>query len=90
MFNSDLKASRAAIDVVTIEGCVLTVSFNSSSGPSKQIVEILFPNVLSAISKTFFAASKLSYKSFPIPTDCEPCPGNKNATFFIFFYTPIY
>ena len=68
MFTCERRASIAAIDIVTIEGCVLIVCLRSSSGPSKQIFVMLLPNVESAVSKTSFADSKFSYKSFPMPT----------------------
>src|SRR5271157_4813155 len=61
-------------------GCVFAVSFNSSSVPSKQILEMEKPRAWSASSKTARAAGYFSASSFPMPGYCEPCPGNTNAT----------
>ena len=32
----------------------------------------------------FFISVKFSYKSLPIPTDCEHCPENKNPIFIVY------
>src|SRR5580700_9403178 len=61
-------------------GCVLAVSFNSSSVPAKQILEMEKPRALSASSKTARAAGYFSASSLPMPGYCEACPGNTNAT----------
>ena len=51
------------------------------------------PNEFSAEEETrlmFFDDEKLLYKSSPMPTACEPCPGNINAIFLfiVFFILP--
>src|SRR5271170_5116773 len=61
-------------------GCVLAVSFNSSSVPSKQILEMAKPRALSASSKTARADGYFSASSLPMPGYCEAWPGNTNAT----------
>src|ERR1700676_1698212 len=73
---------RAAIDTVKIAGCVISVRRSWSSGPSKQRVESLYPSVSSASSNVWRATGYFSAKSLPIPTACEPCPGNNNAIVF--------
>src|SRR4051794_25045404 len=60
-------------------GCVFSVKCRSASSPQKHISESENPSASSAASKTSRAAAKLSARSFPIPTDCEPCPGNMYA-----------
>src|ERR1700736_6299277 len=69
-----------AIEQVRIAGCVLAVSFRSSSEPSKQIFEMENPSVLSASSKTALADGYISASSLPMPGYCEACPGKTNAT----------
>src|SRR5580704_9752352 len=61
-------------------GCVLAVSFSSSSVPSKQILEMEKPRALSASSKTARAEGYFSASSLPMPGYCEAWPGNTNAT----------
>src|ERR1700726_321761 len=68
------------MEQVRIAGCVLEVSFRSSSEPSKQIFEMENPNALSASSKTALADGYISASSLPMPGYCEACPGNTNAT----------
>src|SRR5437868_2062605 len=75
----------AAIDVVSIAGCVLAVSLSASSGPSKHIAERFSSRAASASSNTRRALSSESANSLPIPTSCEPCPGKMNASFILFF-----
>src|SRR5215472_3554686 len=74
------KTRAAATETVKIAGCVLAVSFSSSSVPSKHSLEIEKPSATSASSKTDFATACLSASSLPIPGYCEACPGNTNAT----------
>src|SRR5690242_17314702 len=74
------KTRAAATETVKIAGCVLAVSFSSSSVPSKHSLEIEKPSALSASSKTDFATAHFSASSLPIPGYCEACPGNTNAT----------
>src|SRR6266436_3493772 len=61
-------------------GCVLAVSFSSSSVPSKQILEMEKPRALSASSRTARATGYFSASSLHIPGYCEAWPGNTNAT----------
>src|ERR1700720_2652724 len=68
------------MEQVRIAGCVLAVSFRSSSEPSKHIFEMENPSALSASSKTAFADGYISASSLPMPGYCEACPGNTNAT----------
>src|SRR5262249_45822106 len=70
----------AAIETVKIAGCVNSVSLSCSSGPSKQSFESEKPRASSASSKVCFAMENFSDKSRPMPTACEPCPGNRNAS----------
>src|SRR5208283_5212356 len=61
---------RAATETVRIAGCVLAVSFRSSSVPSKQILEMEKPKALSASSKMARAAGYFSASSLPMPEYC--------------------
>ena len=74
------SAQSAAMETVRIAGCVLAVSFNSSSVPSKQIFDMEKPSALSASAKIARAAGDFSASSLPMPAYCEACPGNMNAT----------
>src|SRR5215467_341483 len=74
------KTRAAATETVKIAGCVLAVSFSSSSVPSKHSLEIEKPSATSASSKTDFATACLSASSLPMPGYYEACPGNTNAT----------
>src|SRR6266545_6279531 len=67
-------------------GCVLAVRFSSSSGPSKQSRESANPSVVSASSNTARAAGDASQRVFPIPTNWEPCPGKRRASFPISWF----
>src|SRR6266566_4051435 len=71
---------QAATETVRMAGCVFSVRRSWSSGPSKQNCESLVPSASSASSKVWRARGYRSARSFPIPTDCDPWPGNKNAT----------
>ena len=46
---------------------------------------ISIPVIFSTLSYTFLTSSYFSYKSFPIPIVCTPCPGNKNPIFICLF-----
>ena len=72
---------NAATLVATSAGCVFSVRFKSSSGPSKQSFEMENPNASSASSKVSLATSNCFASSCPIPGNCDPCPGNKYAIF---------
>src|SRR5215472_301850 len=77
-FSASTRA--AATETVRIAGCVLAVSFSSSSVPSKHSLEMEKPSAWSASSKTDFATAYFSASSLPMPGYCEACPGNTNAT----------
>src|SRR3989338_5471850 len=70
-------------------GWVLAVSFNSSSGPSKQSRESGKPAARSASSKTARAAGNASARALPMPAACDPCPGKTNASFPIVLGRPV-
>src|SRR5215467_1341517 len=77
-FSASTRA--AATETVRIAGCVLAVSFSSSSEPSKHSLETEKPSALSASSKTDFATEYFSANSLPMPGYWDACPGNTNAT----------
>jgi len=79
MADSSLSTLSAATLAARMAGCVLAVSFSSSSGPSKQRRDSEKPSASSASSKLILAILKLSASSFPIPACWEPCPGKMNA-----------
>ncbi len=54
------RSSKAATEWVRMAGCVLAVSFSSSSGPSKQSRESAKPSAASASSNTARAAADAS------------------------------
>ena len=56
-------------------GCVTLVCFKSSAMPSNIISVILKPRIALAFSNNAFTLAEFSYKSFPIPGYCAPCPG---------------
>jgi len=68
---------------VRIAGCALMVSVSVSRGPSKQRCEMLWPSSSSASSKVARATADSSTALRPIPTNCEPCPGNRKAIRFV-------
>ena len=70
-----------ASDVSKIAGCEYLVLFKSSSLPLKIISFIGIFKISSPISNISLHSSILSYKLFPMPTYCEPCPGKRNAIF---------
>src|SRR5689334_5259519 len=71
---------RMAMEAVRIAGWVFSVSFSSSSGPSKQRRESLTFSASSASANVSRAAAKRSQKSFPIPAYCDPWPGKTKAS----------
>src|SRR5580658_5282281 len=71
---------QAATLTVRMAGCVFSVSFRSSSGPSKMILERSKPRASSASAKVCAAMRKRSARSRPMPTDCEPWPGKRKAS----------
>ena len=73
------SARQAAIDVVRIAGCAFSVRVSSSAGPLNMISLSSRPNTSSTSSKTSRAELEFRYRSLPIPTACEPCPGKTNA-----------
>src|SRR5882724_4179495 len=60
-------------------GCVLAVLRSSSSGPSEIRRASPPPNAASASSSAARASGYAWVSAWPIPTYCEPCPGNTNA-----------
>src|ERR1700677_4861021 len=75
-----------ATKTARMAGCVLAVSFSSSSVPSQHILKSSKPTAASASSKTPLASGKLSARSRPMPGYCEAWPGNKNASLPIVFF----
>ena len=61
-------ARRQAMLTATSAGWALLVLRNSSSGPSKNILESGKPTASSACLNSFLTESKLSSRSLPIPT----------------------
>ena len=74
------RAAAAATLAVSTAGWVLAVRVSSVSGPSKQRRDSENPSASSASRQTAAAATEASASSRPIPTACDPCPGNRNAT----------
>src|SRR5690606_7725684 len=66
--------------VTSRAGWVLRVRVSSSSGPSKHSFERENPRVSSASAKVSRTMGCWSYRAFPIPTYCEPCPGKTAAS----------
>src|SRR5690554_2973917 len=64
-------------------GWVTFVCFSSSSLPPNMVSVIRKPRISLACSKRSRNFSLPSYNSFPIPENCDPCPGNTYA--FIFY-----
>ncbi len=76
------RTSKTATECVRMAGCVTAVCLRSSSLPSKEVFEIDRPrgaSAASARSYTRFASGKASARSFPMPANCEPCPGKRKA-----------
>src|SRR6202522_1508073 len=80
------RVRKAATETARMAGCVLAVSFSSSSVPSQHILKSSKPTAASASSKTPLASGKLSARSRPMPGYCEAWPGNKNASLPIVFF----
>ena len=76
-----LRTAKAIIECRNTAGCVTFVIFRSSSVPSNIRSLIRNPNTSLAVSNFVFANGKLSYRRFPIPTYCAPCPGKTTALF---------
>ena len=76
-----VSTAAAATLAVRMAGWVLAVSASSSAGPSKQSRESGKPTASSALRHTAAAAGEASARRLPMPTDCEPCPGKRNAIF---------
>jgi len=79
------RTRNRAVDVASMAGWVFSVSFSSSSGPSKHKREIGKSKALSASSNTARASANFDKTSRPIPAYCAPCPGKTNAIFIILF-----
>src|SRR5712664_4010080 len=69
------------MEAARIAGCVFAVLRNCSSGPSNISLSRPPPRAASASSSAPRAAGKASASACPMPTYCEPCPGNTNASF---------
>src|SRR3954468_4579788 len=61
-------------------GWVFAVCRSSSSGPSKMSCKRPPPRAASTSSRTARASGYASASALPIPTACDPWPGNTNAT----------
>ena len=72
-------AAAAATLAVKTAGCVFAVSASSLSGPSNIRPRRSKPRAALASSNTARAAGDASWNALPIPTTCEPCPGNRNT-----------
>ena len=57
-------------------GWAFSVRSSRSAGPSQASALIDSPRAASAAAKTAAAPGTRSASSRPIPTDCEPWPGN--------------
>src|SRR5947208_5157959 len=73
------QAAAAATLAVSTAGCVLAVSASSLSGPSNITPRRSKPRAALASAKTARAPAEASWKALPMPTACEPWPGNRNA-----------
>src|SRR3989449_512295 len=73
------QAAAAATLAVRTAGCVLAVSASSLSGPSNITRRRSKPRAALASSKTARAPAEASWNALPMPTDCEPWPGKRNA-----------
>src|SRR5262249_7970407 len=62
-------------------GCAFSVRVRSPSGPSNIKSDSLWDNASSISSNSRRADGNAVARSRPIPTVCEPCPGNTNARF---------
>ena len=62
-------------------GCVTLVARRSSALPPNIMSVMRKPSISSAFSIISLALLLDSYKSFPIPENWAPCPGNTNAVF---------
>src|SRR5690606_30677739 len=83
------KAVYSAMLVVSMAGWVYAVKRSFSSGPSKQSLDREKPRASSARAKISRASWCASARSRPIPTFCEPWPGNRNAVFPMFLSPPL-
>src|SRR5690606_14143967 len=61
-------------------GCVFSVSRNRSSGPRRMISERGKPRMRSAVANNSRVSADAAQRSAPMPTSCDPCPGNTKAT----------
>src|SRR5271170_6334531 len=87
---ASLSSARKAARLVAISaGCALAVSVSSASGPSNTSCESFWPSAASTRANTSRAAGNASQSALPMPTACEPCPGNTRAVFIPFPYPHI-
>ena len=77
--SSASRTRTAAIDVPNKAGWAFRVMRMASSGPSCMMANRFSPSASLISSKTCLAAACDAAKAPPIPTACDPCPGNKNA-----------
>ena len=78
-----LSTSRAAMLWAKIAGCVTAVCLSDSAGPLKQNDLMSMSSTSSTRSKILCASGAVLYRSCPMPTNWEPCPGNRKAVFAI-------
>ena len=69
-------AARIAIDAASSAGWAFSVRSSCSAGPSHASALIGSPRAASARANTAAAAGEDAARSRPMPTDCEPWPGN--------------
>src|SRR6266851_272905 len=74
-------ARQHATPATSMTGCVFTVWFNASAGPSVTIVHRSTPRIALA-SRNVRSTMGRSEKPAIMPTDWEPCPGNTIASEF--------
>src|SRR5690242_7219977 len=67
------------MDVARSAGCAFSVRLSVSAGPSNARRDNGSPRAESASAKTAAAAGEAAASALPIPTDCEPWPGNTRA-----------
>ena len=75
ILNSFFKTSNIAIETAMIAGWAFSVIVNFSMGPSNISFDKFIEMLSFMFSNTSLATVKFSYKSFPIPTLWDPCPG---------------
>ena len=74
---------QTATLTVRMAGWVFSVRRSSSSGPSRKMRLRGNPRASSASANVVAATGKASARERPMPTVCEPWPGNRKAIFFV-------